>query len=169
MYSTKTVSSQTTSPWIPLDDNQAAFNATIGVTVSGTLTYSVEFTLDNIQDPSVTPTAFATTLVGETVSKSVSIQYPIKAVRLNVTSFTSGSAIIGARQGTDNSWGYPEIGETPGAASIAYDSQGRVSVYDEWTMTYDSTTGRVESQTNGVLTRTFTYDTYGRYTGYVES
>ena len=44
MYSTKTVSSQTTSPWIPLDDNQAAFSATVAVAVSGTLTYTVPAT-----------------------------------------------------------------------------------------------------------------------------
>jgi len=108
MYSTKTVSSQTTSPWIPLDDNQAAFSATIAVAVSGTLTYSVEFTLDNVQDPAVTPVAFPAGLVGETTSKSTYIKYPVKAVRLNVTAFTSGSATIGVRQGTDNVWGYPD-------------------------------------------------------------
>ncbi len=108
MYSTKTVSSQTTSPWIPLDDNQAAFSATVAVAVSGTLTYSVEFTLDNVQDPAVTPVAFSAGLVGETTSKSTYLKYPVKAIRLNVTAFTSGSATIGVRQGTDNIWGYPD-------------------------------------------------------------
>lgn len=108
MYSTKTVSSQTTSPWIPLDDNQAAFSATVAVAVSGTLTYTVEFTLDNVQDPTVTPVAFPIGLVGETVSNSTYLRSPVKAVRLNVTAFTSGSATIGVRQGTDNVWGYPD-------------------------------------------------------------
>jgi len=108
MYSTKTVSSQTTSPWIPLDDNQAAFSATVAVAVSGTLTYTVEFTLDNIQDPAVTPVAFPIGLVGETTSNTTFIRSPVKAIRLNVTAFTSGSATIGARQGTDNVWGYPD-------------------------------------------------------------
>ena len=108
MYSTKTVSSQTTSPWIPLDDNQAAFSATVAVAVSGTLTYSVEFTLDNVQDPAVTPVAFPIGLVGETTSNSTYLRSPVKAIRLNVTAFTSGSATIGVRQGTDNVWGYPD-------------------------------------------------------------
>ncbi len=108
MYSTKTVSSQTTSPWIPLDDNQAAFSATVAVAVSGTLTYTVEFTLDNIQDPAVTPVAFTIGLVGETTSNTTFIKSPVKAIRLNVTAFTSGSATIGVRQGTDNVWGYPD-------------------------------------------------------------
>ena len=108
MYSTKTVSSQTTSPWIPLDDNHAAFSATVAVAVSGTLTYTVEFTLDNVQDPAVTPVAFQIGLVGETASNTTFIKSPVKAIRLNVTSFTSGSATIGVRQGTDNVWGYPD-------------------------------------------------------------
>lgn len=108
MYSTKTVSSQTTSPWIPLDDNQAAFSATVAVAVSGTLTYTVEFTLDNVQDPAVTPVAFPIGLVGKTASNTTFIKSPVKAIRLNVTAFTSGSATIGVRQGTDNVWGYPD-------------------------------------------------------------
>ena len=102
MYATKTVSSQTTSEWIPMDDNQAAFNASVAVTVSGTLTYSVEFTLDNVQDPTITPTAFLTTLTGATTSQSLAVHYPVKAFRLNVTAFTSGSAIITVLQGS--SW-----------------------------------------------------------------
>ena len=100
MYATKTVSSQTTSAWIPMDDNQAAFNASVVVTVSGTLTYSVEFTLDNVQDPTITPTAFLTTLTGATTSQSLAVHYPVKAFRLNVTAFTSGSAIITVLQGS---------------------------------------------------------------------
>lgn len=102
MYATKTVSSQTTSGWIPMDDNQAAFNASVAVAVSGTLTYSVEFTLDNVQDPTITPTVFSTTLVGATASQSLAVHYPVKAFRLNVTAFTAGSATITVLQGS--SW-----------------------------------------------------------------
>lgn len=103
MYTTKTVNSQTTSPWIPLDDNQAAFNVSVAVAVTGTMTYTVQFTLDNIQDPSVTPLAFdVPSLASKTASASTSLRSSVKAVRLNVTSYTSGSATIGVRQGT--SW-----------------------------------------------------------------
>ncbi len=85
-----------------MDDNQAAFNASIAVAVSGTLTYSVEFTLDNVQDPAITPTVFSTTLVGATASQSLAVHYPVKAFRLNVTAFTAGSATITVLQGS--SW-----------------------------------------------------------------
>lgn len=112
MYATKTVSSQTTSPWIPLDDNQAAFNVSLAVTVTGSLTYTVEFTLDNIQDPSITPTAFPVpTLTGYTASASSTLWASVKAVRLNVTAFSSGSAILGVRQGT--SWDGVNFAATP--------------------------------------------------------
>jgi len=103
MYTTKTVDSQTTSPWIPLDDNQAAFNVSVAVAVTGVLTYTVQFTLDNIQDPSITPVAFdVSSLTSKTSNASTSLRSSVKAVRLNVTSYTSGSATIGVRQGT--SW-----------------------------------------------------------------
>lgn len=111
MYATKTVSSQTTSPWIPLDDNQAAFNVSLVVSMTGTLTYSVEFTLDNIQDPSVTPAVFSVAmLTAKTASASSYLKSSVKAVRLNVTAYTSGSATLAIRQGT--SWdgaGSPSI------------------------------------------------------------
>jgi len=61
------------------------------------------------------------------------------------------------------------MGAALGSAAVTYDAQGRVATHDQWTMTYDATTGRASSQTNGVKTQTFSYDSAGRYTGYVES
>ena len=117
MYTTKTVGSQTTSPWIPLDDNQAAFNVSVAVAVTGTLTYTVQFTLDNIQDPSVTPVAFeVSSLTGKTADASTSLRSSVKAVRLNVTSYTSGSATIGVRQGT--SWDGVDFATSSGPVTL---------------------------------------------------
>lgn len=111
MHTTKTVASQTTSPWIPLDDNQAAFNVSLVVEMTGTLTYTVEFTLDNVQDPGVTPAVFPVAgLAAKTASASSYLRSSTKAVRLNVIAYTSGSATLGISQGT--SWdgvGSPEI------------------------------------------------------------
>ena len=117
MYTTKTVDSQTTSPWIPLDDNQAAFNVSVAVAVTGTLTYTVQFTLDNIQDPSVTPVAFeVSSLTGKTTAASTSLRSSVKAVRLSVTSYTSGSATIGVRQGT--SWDGADFATSAGPVTL---------------------------------------------------
>lgn len=86
-----TVSSVTTSAWIPVDYKQAPPVISIGcVVVSGTATYTVEHTFDDIFDSSVTPVAFANSgLTAQTTSKDGSYTVPIRAVRLNVTAGTS--------------------------------------------------------------------------------
>jgi hypothetical protein len=99
-----TVSSQTTSAWIPVDYRQAPFNVSIAVVVAGgsTLTYSVQHTFDDIFDSSVTPTAWDASdanLVAETASQDGAITSPVRAVRLNVTAFTAGSATMTVLQG----------------------------------------------------------------------
>ena len=96
-----TVSSQAASAWIPLDYKQAPFNATVAVVVSGTLTYSVEYTVDNVL-AGESATAFAAedaSLVGATANQAGSILAPVTAVRLNVTAYTSGSATMTILQG----------------------------------------------------------------------
>jgi hypothetical protein len=98
---TVTVSSQAASAWIPLDYKQTPFNATVAVVVSGTLTYSVEYTVDNVL-AGTSPTAFNaedTTLVGAAASQAGAITSPVMAVRLNVTAYTSGSATMTILQG----------------------------------------------------------------------
>ena len=59
-----------TTAWIPLDYKQNPFNVGFGVVVSGTVTYSIEHTFDNVLDSSVTPTAFNhETLVAQTANQ----------------------------------------------------------------------------------------------------
>lgn len=90
-----TVTSQTNSATIPTDWRENDFKLSMGVVVSGTLTYTVEHTFDDIQDPSVTPTWRATDgLTALTATDEGNINFPIRAVRLNVTAFTSGSATL---------------------------------------------------------------------------
>lgn len=93
---TVTVSSQTASAWIPVNHRaEPGFGIGIGVTMTGTLTYSVEHTFDDIQDPTVTPIAFShSTIAGKTVNADGNYAFPVRAVRLNVTAYTSGSATM---------------------------------------------------------------------------
>lgn len=96
-----TVSSQAASAWIPLDYKQSPFNVSIAVEVTGTLTYTVQHTFDNVL-AGETATAWDTTdanLVAETASQDGAITSPVTAVRLNVTAFTSGSATMKVLQG----------------------------------------------------------------------
>lgn len=55
--------------WIPVDYKQNPFNISIACVVSNTpnLTYQVEYTLDDIFDSAITPTAFIhNTITGKT-------------------------------------------------------------------------------------------------------
>jgi hypothetical protein len=77
-----------TTAWFPLDRMQAPFNVGIGVVlVSGTATYTVEHTFDNVLDPAVvSPVAFPNSgLTAQTTSKDGNYAAPVCAVRLNVT------------------------------------------------------------------------------------
>ena len=86
-----TVTGTGTSAWIPLDNKQAPFNVGIGcVIVSGTATYSVEHTFDDIWDTTVTPVAFQNSgITAQTTNKDGNYAAPVKAIRLNVTAGTS--------------------------------------------------------------------------------
>ncbi len=81
-------------PWIPLDIYQNPFNASLAVEVSGTVTYSVVWTVDDIWNVS-DPTSFAgpANLQGATTSQVGSLTSPVTAVQLQVTAGT-GTATL---------------------------------------------------------------------------
>lgn len=82
-----TVTGVGTSNWIPMDIMQAPFSVGIGcIVVSGTATYSVEHTFDDVYNPAVTPVAFQNSgLTAQTTNKDGNYTAPVKAIRLNVT------------------------------------------------------------------------------------
>jgi hypothetical protein len=98
-----TVSSATSSAWIPVNYRQNSFNVGIQVDVSAgaTLTWVVETTSDNVFDSSVTPTAIvaAAPLDTGTGDETGNITIPVRAVRLRISAFTSGSAVMTVIQG----------------------------------------------------------------------
>lgn len=97
-----TVSSATQSAWLPVDNNQTPFNVGMGVVLSGgaTLTYTVEHTFDDIQNSSVTPTAFSNEgLKNQSINNDGNYAFPVRAVRLNVTAHTGGDATLTIIQG----------------------------------------------------------------------
>lgn len=101
---TTTVASQTTSSVIPVDRNQHPFNLSFAVTLGGgTMTYTVQHTLDDVQDSSVTPKWFDHSSVAAKVNVDAdgNYAYPIAAIRLNVTAYTSGTAKLTILQGKE--------------------------------------------------------------------
>lgn len=95
----------TATPWIPLDQFSQPFNVSFGVTCSvgdSMEQYSVQHTFDDVQDRSVTPTAFyhsdATAIKAQTDGNYA---FPVAAVRLvlsSATAATTGNATFWVRQ-----------------------------------------------------------------------
>jgi len=90
-----TVSSATTSAWIPVDHRKTPFNIGFGVVVTNTCTYKIQHTFDDVQDSAVSPTAFDhPDVTGETTNQDGNYAFPVRAIRLNVTAWTSGTATL---------------------------------------------------------------------------
>ena len=95
-----TVSSQTVSNVIPLNTYGDPFNVGIGCDVSAgaSLTYTVQHTFDDVFAAGFVP-ANATwysnsVIVAQTGDKDGNYAYPVTAIRLNVTAWTSGSVTM---------------------------------------------------------------------------
>lgn len=96
-----TVTGVGTSAWIPMDTKQAPFNVSIGcVIVSGTATYTVEHTFDDVFNPAVTPVAFSNAgITAQTTNKDGNYSAPVTAIRLNVTAGVSPVVAMTLTQG----------------------------------------------------------------------
>lgn len=102
-----TQASAGTSAWIPLDDTKNPFQVGFGVVAAGTLTYTIEHTFDNVQNPAITPTAFPNaTVTARTGNAQGNYTFPVTAVRINVTAFTGGSVTLTLVQGTSTGSGF---------------------------------------------------------------
>lgn len=95
-----TVSGVRVSPPIPLNTYGDPFNVGLGVKLSAgaSLTYTVEHTFDDVQSPSFSPATAVwysnSTLVSQTTNKDGNYAFPVTAIRLNVTVWTSGTATL---------------------------------------------------------------------------
>ncbi len=147
------LSSAASTAWIPVDYIQNPYYISLALVFSNTpnLTCKVEYTLDNIFDPLVTPTAFAhTSLTGITSNTVGSITYPIRAFRLTVTAWTSGTVTLTALQGVTN----PILYTTTGSGSLVYK-------FPNWPVNYgfllaSLVAGATATRTSNIVTVTAT-------------
>jgi hypothetical protein len=82
--------------WVPLDPYTAADNVGLYVKATGTVTYSVEVTPDNIFDSAITPQAYpcdVAALTAATTTQSGVMTKPARAARVNVTAGTGVAAL----------------------------------------------------------------------------
>ncbi len=91
-----TVSSATTSAPIPINWRLPGhFSVGIGCVATGTATYKVQHTFDDLFNPLITPTWFDNTEGSQVnVNQDFNYAFPITGVRLNVTAWTSGTVTM---------------------------------------------------------------------------
>ena len=96
-----TVTATGPSQWIPLDFRQAPFNVSVSAKInSGTATYTVEHTFDDVLGTSGPFTAYPhTSLVAQTANKDGNYAFPVEAVRINVTAGSSPNVTFTVIQG----------------------------------------------------------------------
>ena len=76
----------------PPDHYVSPFNIALGVTVTGTVNYTVQYTFDDVFAKDFTPSSANwvdhPSLTAQTTTKDSNIAYPVRGVRLNVASGT---------------------------------------------------------------------------------
>lgn len=88
-----------TSAVVPLDYLQDTFKVGFGAVVSGTATYTIQHTFDNVLDSTVTPTWFNhADVVGATTSRDGNYAFPVRGMRVNLTVGT-GTVTLTVLQG----------------------------------------------------------------------
>lgn len=89
--------------WIPVNYRQSPFNIGFGaVIISGTATYTVQHTFDDVYDPNVTPVAFDNSnATAQTANKDSNYMFPVRAIRLNVTAGASPVVKLTILQGVN--------------------------------------------------------------------
>lgn len=96
--------STTTGQKVPFIPNilQGPFNVSAAVVLVGssTGTYGVEFTLDDVNDPTITPVWFndANLPTGQTANGVTNYAFPVRAIRINIAA-VSGSIRFTVIQG----------------------------------------------------------------------
>lgn len=107
---TASLASVTTSATLPIDFHgigNSPATVLLRVINTPTMTLNVEGTLDNVFDTTVTPVWFALpnysakAYSGTGEATPITINYPLRAVRLNVTAYTAGNAQLTVLQGQD--------------------------------------------------------------------
>lgn len=97
-----TVSSVAASAPLPMDFKQNPFNVGFGVVISGGggATYSVQHTFDDLALGTPTTWFDNSTVAAETTNMDGNYAFPVTAIRLNVTAYTSGTVTLSVLQGS---------------------------------------------------------------------
>lgn len=78
---------------VPADWKRQQFSASIAVVTTGTNTFKVQHTYDDIMNTTITPTWFDKAAAAS-INAEFAYSMPVRAWRLNMTAWTSGSAVM---------------------------------------------------------------------------
>jgi hypothetical protein len=94
------VDGKSVSNWYLLDRNVKPFNVGFGCDVTGTLTYSVQHTFEDLQVADISAVNVFThgDVAAETTDQDGNYAYPCTAMRVIITAFTSGTLTLRAIQ-----------------------------------------------------------------------
>ena len=100
-YQTQTYTTAATEPSLFLDSSIAPFNAQVAVTISGTVSYKLQWTLadSNVADSAANWFDSTDIPSGTSASKTSIITAPVARIRLIIATLTGGSIILEVRQG----------------------------------------------------------------------
>jgi hypothetical protein len=102
---TVTVSSQTDSPPVPINLKRYKQGCGLIVTITGTLTASIQVTGDNVFGNTYVASSGNwnnhDTLVTLTASANGNLAFPVTAVRIHCSAYTSGSVTLSVVQAED--------------------------------------------------------------------
>jgi hypothetical protein len=91
----QTVTGVGTSSIVPVDPRSTSFGIGFGCEVTGTATFSVQHTFDDIFNPAITPVWFNHEFVNaQTANVDGNYAFPIAAFRLNVTAGTGTVTMV---------------------------------------------------------------------------
>lgn len=89
-----------TSPVAVLDHYQSPFNVGMGAVVTGSATYTIQHTFDDVLNSAVTPTWFNhPTMASLTASSDGNYAFPVRGVRINLTSGAGSVALTAIQAG----------------------------------------------------------------------
>lgn len=89
-----------TTATVPMDIYISAFQVSLALTVSGTVTAKVQHTFDDVFNSAVTPTWFDhPSMTGLTANTDGNYAFPVRAIRLNVTAGTGTGTLTIVQSG----------------------------------------------------------------------
>lgn len=89
-----------TSAWLPFDNACSPFNVSVACLVSGTATYTVQYTFDNVARGDTARSFNHPDMTAQTISKDSNFMFPVMGARVDVTAGSGTVEMITIQAGS---------------------------------------------------------------------